>query len=60
MRLLRDRHFGVAVRSAYREKCSLCQVGYRVRGRPLGLEAAHIIPVRDRETSVDVRNGLLL
>jgi hypothetical protein len=41
-------------------RCSLSEVGYRVRGRPLGLEAAHIIPVSDRGTSVDVRNGLLL
>ena len=45
---------------AYHERCSLCEVGYRVRGRPLGLEAAHIIPVREHGTSADVRNGLLL
>ena len=59
-RRLRDQRFGVVVRMAYHERCSLCEVGYRVRGRPLGLEAAHIIPVRKRGTSVDVRNGLLL
>ena len=60
LRLLRDRYFGVAVRRAYHEKCSLCEVGYRVRGRPLGLEAAHIIPVNANGTSADVRNGVLL
>ena len=59
-RRLRDLHFGVAVRRAYREKCSLCEVGYRVRGRSLGLEAAHIIPVSENGTSADVRNGVLL
>jgi len=52
--------FGVAVRRAYKEKCSLCEVGYRVHGRIVGLEAAHIIPVENRGTSLDVRNGILL
>jgi len=28
--------------------------------RPLGLEAAHIIPVSENGTSADVRNGVLL
>ena len=56
----RDQRFGVVVRMAYHERCSLCEVGYRVRGRPLGLEAAHIIPVRENGTSADVRNGVLL
>ena len=59
-RQLRDQRFGVVVRRAYHERCSLCEVGYRVRGRPLGLEAAHIIPVSEKGTSADVRNGLLL
>jgi len=59
-RQLRDQRFGVVVRRAYHERCSLCEVGYRVRGRALGLEAAHIIPVSERGTSADVRNGLLL
>ena len=60
VRRLRDQRFGVAVRKAYHEKCSLCEVGYRVRGRVLGLEAAHIIPVGERGTSADIRNGILL
>ncbi len=60
IRRLRDQRFGVAVRKAYGEKCSLCGVGYRVRGRVLGVEAAHIIPVAERGTSADVRNGMLL
>lgn len=59
-RQLRDQRFGVTVRMAYHEKCSLCEVGYRVRGRPLGLEAAHIIPVSEHGNSVDIRNGVLL
>src|SRR2546422_93459 len=42
------------------EKCSLCEVGFRVRGRVLGLEAAHIIPASARGTSADIRNGMLL
>ncbi len=60
IRRLRDQRFGVAVRKAYHEKCSLCEVGYRVRGRVLGLEAAHIIPIGDHGTSADIRNGILL
>ncbi len=60
LRRLRDQRFGIAVRKAYHEKCSLCEVGYRVRGRVLGVEAAHIIPVSDRGTSADIRNGMLL
>jgi len=60
VRRLRDERFGIAVRKAYRDRCSLCEVGYRVHGRVLGLEAAHIIPVSDRGTSADIRNGMLL
>lgn len=59
-RILRDRRFGVVIRRIYHEKCSLCAVGYRLRGKSLGLEAAHIIPVEDRGNLADVRNGLLL
>ena len=60
LRRLRDQRFTVAVRKAYHERCSLCEVGYRIRGRLLGLEAAHIIPVSERGTSGDIRNGMLL
>src|SRR6266545_878712 len=60
VRRLRDQRFTIAVRKAYHGRCSLCEVGYRVRGRLLGLEAAHIIPVSDRGTSGDIRNGMLL
>ena len=60
VRILRDQRFSTAVRKAYHEKCCLCKIGYRVRGRVLGLEAAHIIPVSDRGTSTDIRNGMLL
>ncbi len=60
IRIQRDVRFGVAVRKAYHERCALCEVGYRVRGRVLGLEAAHIIPVGDRGNAGDVRNGLAL
>ncbi len=60
LRVVRDQRFGVAVRYAYRERCAACNVGYRLRGSPLGLEAAHVIPVASRGTSVDVRNGVLL
>ena len=60
VRILRDQRFSTAVQKAYHEKCCLCKIGYRVRGRVLGLEAAHIIPVSDRGTSTDIRNGMLL
>ena len=60
LRQQRDIRFGVAVRRAYHEKCSLCEVGYRVHGRSIGLEAAHIIPIEECGTSVDIRNGMLL
>lgn len=59
-RELRDRRFKFAVRKLYHEKCSLCQLGYRFHGRPLGLEAAHIVPFEDNGTSSDIRNGVLL
>ena len=60
MRLQRDSRFGFIVRQAYNEKCSLCDVGYRLHGRLVGVEAAHIIPVEDRGNTADVRNGMLL
>jgi hypothetical protein len=60
VRMKRDQRFGVVIRELYRGKCSLCTVGYRLRGRSVGVEAAHIIPVKDRGTIADVRNGLLL
>ena len=59
-RLLRDKRFGMVIRRIYREKCSLCAVGYRFRGRTLGLDAAHIIPIDQQGNVADVRNGLLL
>lgn len=59
-RTLRDRRFGEVLRRVYHDRCSLCKVGYRMRGAPLGLEAAHIIPVESRGNLADVRNGLLL
>ncbi len=60
LRTQRDMRFGVAVRRAYNEKCSMCEIGYRVHGRIVGLEAAHIIPIENRGTSLDIRNGILL
>ena len=44
----------------YHERCSLCSVGYRLRGKSLALDAAHIIPVEEHGIIADVRNGLLL
>lgn len=60
IRITRERRFGVAIRQIYHEKCSLCELGFRLRGRVVGLEAAHIIPVEQRGNLGDVRNGLLL
>ncbi|MGA8537010.1 MAG: HNH endonuclease signature motif containing protein [Thermoplasmata archaeon] len=59
-RVMRDRRFGVVIRRIYHDKCSLCSVGYRLRGASLGLDAAHIIPVEAQGVIADVRNGLLL
>jgi hypothetical protein len=60
LRIARDSRFGVAVRRIYHEKCALCQVGYRVKGQVVGVDAAHIIPVQDGGVISDLRNGLLL
>ena len=60
IRALRDRRFGVVVQQLYHERCSLCNLGFRVRGNSVGLEAAHIIPVEQRGVLADVRNGILL
>lgn len=60
LRMLREKRFTSVIRQLYHEKCSLCQVGYRFKGRAVGLEAAHVILVEDRGIVGDVRNGLLL
>ncbi len=60
VRLAREARFGVVIRQIYNEKCSLCELGFRIRGRVVGLEAAHIIPVERRGNLGDVRNGILL
>lgn len=60
LRLIRDRSFQTAVRRVYHGRCSLCELGYTYRGEVLGVEAAHLIPVKDKGTSKDVRNGILL
>lgn len=57
---LREPRFSWAVNQAYGEKCSLCELGFKLRGEPIGLEAAHVIPFKDGGTSRDVRNGILL
>ncbi|MHB8352287.1 MAG: HNH endonuclease, partial [Thermoplasmata archaeon] len=59
-RIVRDHRFGVAVRRIYHERCSLCDVGYRIRGRTVALDAAHIVPVEKQGNIGDVRNGILL
>lgn len=60
IRVIRERSFQVALRRAYHDRCSLCELGYVYRGQPIGVEGAHIIPVSDHGTSKDVRNGILL
>lgn len=60
LRRERNSRFGVRGRRAYRDKCAACAIGYRVRGRSVGLQAAHIIPLERNGTSSDVRNGMLL
>lgn len=59
-RIIRDQRFGVAVRRVYHERCSLCNIGFRVGGHPVALDAAHIIPVQNRGILGDLRNGILL
>ena len=60
IRVIRERSFQVALRRAYHDRCSLCELGYVYRGQPIGVEGAHIIPVSNNGTSKDVRNGILL
>lgn len=60
VRKLRERRFSSIIRELYHEKCSLCQVGYRMHGQTLALEAAHVIPVKEKGIINDIRNGLLL
>jgi len=60
VRKLRERRFSSIIRELYHEKCSLCEVGYRLHGRSLALEAAHVIPVGQAGITGDIRNGLLL
>jgi len=60
VRKLRERRFTSIIRELYHEKCSLCEVGYRMHGRPLALDAAHVIPVKEKGVIADLRNGLLL
>lgn len=59
-RVLRDRRFSTSLRKLYHDKCSLCNLGYRVWGHSVGLEAAHIIPVEEKGNISDLRNGILL
>ncbi len=59
-RNFREKSFQTVVRNVYGGKCSLCDIGYSFRGQPVGVEAAHIIPVEENGTSKDVRNGILL
>lgn len=59
-RVLRDRKFAISIRRLYNGRCSLCNLGYRMSGRSLGLEAAHVIPVEKGGVIADCRNGLLL
>lgn len=60
LRRIRDVRFKLEVRRVYHERCSLCNLGYRLGSTPLALEAAHVIPVQNHGTSDDIRNGLLL
>lgn len=59
-RLLRERRFSSVIRELYHERCSLCDIGFRLHGRPLALQAAHVIPLQHRGVIGDVRNGILL
>lgn len=60
MRETRRKAFQTAVRRIYHEKCSLCELGFTYHGESIGVEAAHVIPVSERGTSKDIRNGILL
>ncbi len=60
MRAIRDRRFAWTVRQAYHQKCSLCELGFRLGGRTVGIEAAHLIPFEDQGNTHDVRNGVAL
>ncbi|MHB8361718.1 MAG: HNH endonuclease [Thermoplasmataceae archaeon] len=57
---LREPLFRAGIRRIYRNKCSLCEIGYSFHGNLIGVDAAHIISVEDNGTSTDLRNGILL
>lgn len=62
----RNKLFPEWIKQIYHERCSLCDLGYHVRGRPTGVDAAHIVSVEWKSAegkpgnSGDLRNGLLL
>ena len=60
LRTIRDYRFGVRIRQLYHERCSLCNIGFRLGGQAVGLDAAHIIPVQSGGVIGDLRNGILL
>jgi hypothetical protein len=60
VRKLRERRFSSVLRDVYHERCGLCELGYRFRGRSFGLDGAHLIPVESNGILADVRNGILL
>lgn len=59
-RVQRQRRFTLSLHRMYHDRCSLCNLGFRVSGRSVGLEAAHVIPVEEGGIIGDARNGLLL
>ena len=60
VRKVRERRFTSMIRQLYHEKCSLCEIALRIHGRPIALEAAHVVPVNHHGVLGDVRNGVLL
>ncbi len=59
-RVLRDRKFATALREAYRGRCSLCNIGFRIGSTPVAIEAAHIVPVEAGGVRGNIKNGILL
>jgi len=59
-RVSRISRFGQIIRRIYHDKCSLCDIGFRLGGKSIALDAAHIIPVERNGIIGDLRNGILL
>jgi hypothetical protein len=60
LRTIRDGRFGIRIRQLYHDRCSLCNIGFRIGSLAVGMDAAHIVPVEKGGVIGNLRNGILL